>query len=138
MMRKFIAFIVLLLGISLTAAAAEPVPEYVMKATYLYNFALYTDWPESIGDTLNICVVGQDDFGSALNAINGKQVNSLTLNISRVTATSSLKLCQMVFIGEREVGHTQKILDALGDAPVLTVMEGHAPLYLGGDGQHGD
>ena len=129
-MQRIITMLIGCLWLSLTARA-EPVPEYVMKATYLYNFALYTEWPASVGDTINLCVLGHEEFGSALDAINGKQVNNLSLNISRVSSTSNLKLCQMVFIGEGEANNAQKILDVLGDAPVLTVTEGPAPLHVG-------
>jgi len=129
-MHRMMSMFALGLWLSLTARA-EPVPEYVMKATYLYNFALYTEWPASVGDTINICVLGHEPFGSALDTINGKQVNNLALNISRVSSTSNLKLCQMVFIGEGELANAQKVIDLLGDAPVLTVMEGSAPPHFG-------
>lgn len=129
-MYRIVSMLALGLWLSLTARA-EPVPEYVMKATYLYNFALYTEWPASVGDTINVCVLGHEEFGSSLDMINGKQVNNLVLNVSRVSTTSNLKLCQMVFIGESELANAQKVIDILGDTPVLTVIEGPVPPHFG-------
>lgn len=125
-MRLIIKICVLLLWMPL-AAVADPVPEYVLKATYIYNFALYTEWPANTGDILNICVLGHDGLGTAFDTIQGKQVNNVTISVNRVALSSNLKNCQILFISERETGGIQKILAILEDSPVLTVTEGNAP-----------
>lgn len=49
----------------LSAQPSKP-GEYVIKATYLNNFARYVEWPARFaaakGDSFVICVLGQDPF----------------------------------------------------------------------------
>lgn len=129
-MMRFLAFLMLLL----TApgwVGAEPVPEYTMKATYLYNFALYTEWPGSAGDEIHLCIMGEDRFGDALQRINGKIVNGRPLVVKPAGAADEVRNCHMLFLGESEARNAQKILKEIGDMPVLTVTEGVIPLYSG-------
>lgn len=123
MMRKTLVTFLFLIG-TLPVAAMEPVPEYTMKATYLYNFALYTEWPESVGDTINLCIVGGELFGDALSQIQGKQINQRKLSAYRVASYKETRGCHMVFISEHQNQYIQNMLSLLGDAAVLTVTEG--------------
>ncbi len=127
-MRLLIIFCLLFCRIGL---AADPVPEYAMKATYLYNFAIFTEWPTSSSDTFNLCILGQDNFGPALNGIEGKKVHGSRLAIARLSSLHNLKSCQILFIGEQEAANMRKILDMLGDAPVLTVTDAAAQTASG-------
>src|SRR5467141_116362 len=47
--------------------------EFEVKATYLYNFARFVEWPTTAAaaksDSFPICVLGQDPFGPALDTI---------------------------------------------------------------------
>jgi len=103
---------------------AEAVPEYVMKATYLYNFMIFTQWPGHEPNTpLNLCVLGRDNFGSALNTLEGKTVNGVKLSINRLSNTSGVKNCNLLFVTEQEAGNMDLINRQIGDAPVLTVVD---------------
>jgi hypothetical protein len=128
-MHRILFLIALILG--MPALAAEPVPEYSMKATYLYNFALYTEWPEDTGNTLNLCLLGGERFGGAINQIQGKLVNQRRLNVYQVSGPKAVQGCQMVFIGEQESQYAQRMINSLADTPVLTVTDGFVPLNSG-------
>lgn len=108
-------------------ARAQAVPEYAMKATYLYNFMVFAEWPaqEAHGaqDPVLLCVFGQDNFGTALNSLEGKNVNGHRLVVQRLNSLSSLRKCQLLFITEREAANMASIQSYLGDAPVLTVAD---------------
>lgn len=103
------------------------VPEYVMKASYLYNFMIFTDWPapeaQSGQDGLLLCVLGQDSFGSALGHLEGKHVNGRRLSVSRLNGLAGSKKCHLLFVTEQEAPNMQSILKFLADAPVLTVAD---------------
>jgi hypothetical protein len=118
----------LLFGACLSSAVrAQGVPEYAMKASYLYNFMLFTDWPGPDApiqtDGLTLCVLGQDNFGEALNNLEGKLVNGRRLAVSRMNGLAGIKKCQLLFITEQEAPNMQSILKYLADAPVLTVAD---------------
>lgn len=101
--------------------------EYEIKAAYLYNFINYIDWPDSAfpapGGTLTIGIVGQNDYGAALETLNGKQAKGRTLALKQITDPKELDQCQIVFISSSEKARVPEILEKLKDARVLTVSE---------------
>jgi hypothetical protein len=118
----------LLLGSTLgSQALAQDVSEYQLKSALLYNFALFTEWPpESLPDTgtpLNYCVIGEDHFGAALDALGEKQVNNRRIAVRRITRADSAASCHVLFISRSEQGNVERILDAVRGRPVLTVMD---------------
>src|ERR1700691_3534998 len=80
------------------AAPSDDLPEYRLKAAFLYNFALFTEWPAGIGSTLNLCVYGQDPFGAEIDALQGKPVGDRHMVVRRVISVEGLTACQVVFI----------------------------------------
>jgi len=133
MRRAFIGLLTgLLAGLSL-GAAAQAVPEYTMKAAYLYNFALLTTWPSTAraGADFNLCLYGQDDFGPALDKLNGKDVNGQKIQVLRLAHPEGARQCQLVFISETDATRLRRLASVLGDAPVLTVTDeylGHSAM----------
>jgi hypothetical protein len=65
---------------------AEPLPEYRLKTAFLYNFALFTEWPSDVGGTLHVCVHGADPFGTELDALQGKSVGERSIVVQRKDA----------------------------------------------------
>jgi hypothetical protein len=65
---------VIAVAASFGASAQNSKPqEYEVKATYLYNFARFVEWPavavEAKGNSFDVCVLGQDPFGPTLDAV---------------------------------------------------------------------
>ncbi|MCV2353895.1 YfiR family protein [Paucibacter sp. B2R-40] len=125
---KLLLLPALLAGACLSSTVqAQAVPEYAMKASYLYNFMIFADWPgldaQTQIDGLTLCVLGQDNFGEALNNLEGKNVNGRRLSVIRMNGMAGIKKCQLLFITEQEAPNMQSILKYLADAPVLTVAD---------------
>ena len=101
--------------------------EYEIKAAYLYNFINYIEWPEdafpAAGGTITIGIIGENPFGAALDALNGKQVKGRTLALKQITDSKDLGQCQIVFISSSEKQRLPELLEKLKDAKVLTVSE---------------
>ena len=112
----------LLLGTHL-ASIADDLPEYRLKAAFLYNFAVFTEWPGDLGNTLNLCIVGRDPFGKDIDELQGKAVGERSLAVLRKASGEPLKNCQVVFIAESAIAGLPKMLDELRDRPVLTVAD---------------
>jgi hypothetical protein len=127
----FLPFLLAILsGLSLRPAladeAAHPVPEYTMKAVYLYNFAQLTEWPtksESADTTFNICVYGQNELATALGALRGKTVNRQQLRFFHVADIAEARQCQLLYIGEEDAERGSRIIEALRGTPVLIVTD---------------
>ena len=116
-----------LLGLALSvgwtsAAWAEELPEYRLKAAFLYNFALYTEWPADVGSTLNLCIYGDDPFGAEVDALNGKKVGGRSIAVQRV-GKEALNGCQIVFVAQSAIAGSTRVLEALRSSAMLTVAD---------------
>lgn len=79
-------------------------PEYALKAAFIYNFAMFTTWPELPDQTINLCVLGRDPFGAAIDTLGGKQIGDARLAIRRIKRVSELLgHCQIVFVAESAI-----------------------------------
>jgi hypothetical protein len=111
--------------------AAEVVPEYAMKAAYLYNFALFTEWPAPPGASLNLCVLGKESMGDEFEKLEGKLVNGQRMAVSRVNGRDDIAHCQILFLGEAEGINIHHLLKEIDDAPVLTVADNENLMQTG-------
>jgi hypothetical protein len=105
------------------AALSDDLPEYRLKAAFLYNFVLFTEWPADIGSTLNLCVYGRDPFGEEIDGLQGKPVGARRIAVRRVTSTEGLSVCQVVFIVSPSGDGISRVLSTLRGATVLTVAD---------------
>jgi len=130
--------LLLLLGAALQLSAQAPAfDEYQVKAAFLYNFAKFVEWPPgtfaSSTDPIEICIVGQNPFGSTLeNMVQGKKVGDRTFAVRLLADTEQASQCQILFIGSAEWKRTRALLEALKNPGVLTVGESSDFTVLGG------
>jgi hypothetical protein len=108
------------------AAAGEDLPEYRLKAAFLYNFALFTEWPADVGSTLNVCILGKDPFGGEIDPLQGKKIGERSIAVHRKASVESLAGCQVVFIASTALGELPRVHAALPGGPVLTVADNAA------------
>jgi hypothetical protein len=99
--------------------------EYLVKAAYLYNFVKFVQWPgaQALAQThnANICIMGQDNFGSALDLFKKASSPQLTLNVKRDITENEITDCHILFISKSEEGRVSSILSRINNRPVLTV-----------------
>jgi uncharacterized protein DUF4154 len=108
-------------GQKLTAQSTSS-REYEIKAAYLYNFTKYVDWPTS-KDTITIGVLGDNPFGAALAAINGKSVKGRRVVVREIASVRDASTCQMIFVSSSQRQRLQEIFENSKNAHVLTVGE---------------
>src|ERR1700733_3950927 len=102
---------------------SDDLPEYRLKAAFLYNFALFTEWPASIGSTLNLCVYGRDPFGEEIDALQGKPVGDRRMVVRRVARVAALTERQIVFIADPSPDAIPRGLSTLRGATALTMAD---------------
>jgi YfiR/HmsC-like len=124
------AIIVMLafLHIPVLQAQQAKVSEYQVKATYLYNFGRFVQWPLNAsaakGDSFSICVIGQDPFGTALDGIlSGETIDGMAVVAKRVVKPQDAVNCRVLYISLSEDGRLKELLAALDKAGVLTVSD---------------
>jgi len=109
---------------SYTRAEQSKPGEYEVKAAFLYNFVKFVEWPDAkktrAGRIINICILGQDPFGDALDFIQNETVQGLRLVVKRV-ARQHTGDCQVLFISNSEREDIRHILGLVKALNVLTV-----------------
>jgi len=109
--------------------AQQPKPnEYQVKATYLYNFARFVKWPETVpagkGDSFSVCVLGQDPFGTILDStLAGEALDGKPVVLRRLSKPHDAGECRILFISSAEEKHLKEILTELDVSGVLTVSD---------------
>lgn len=125
-----------LLGAFHSTAQAEEIPtlEYKVKASYLYNFLQFVEWPAEAfpNNTIFICVFGVDKFGAALRPIAGEVVRGRTIAVRYLLELKGLENCHMVFVSASERNRDWQIVQHLAGRPVLIVGESNGFLDRGG------
>lgn len=110
----------------LSVNADELSIEYKIKAGYLYNFSKFVDWPidEKPEQTLNICLLGNDRFGSILDPIQKKKSKGRRIRLFRFKQMQpEVRQCQILFIADDETEQAKQIIRSLQGVNLLTVGE---------------
>ena len=105
--------------------------EYALKATYLYKFAPFVEWPPAAfpaADTpINICVAGTDPFGVLLDqAVAGQRVGGRPIAVHHIASITAGSFCHIAFIAGSPDQSIAQSLEALRGQPVLTVTDNAA------------
>lgn len=112
-------------------ARGEAVPEYALKAAFLYNFARFTEWPVQPEQEFNLCVYGRNPFGERLDTIAGKPLHGKPVRILLPAAPEALAGCHILFVAESALPSLPRVLAAVDGRPVLTVAEGEGQVEQG-------
>jgi len=102
--------------------------EYKVKAAYLYNFTKFIHWPSDIlsskkDDTLNICILGQDPFGHAIDLLINKTVQGYNVSVKYIDNVNTGQQCHVTFISKSKEKDVIHILDVLSKEKTLTVSD---------------
>jgi hypothetical protein len=121
------AICALLAAANLQGQQATP-SEYAVKATYLYNFARFTEWPVKGVDTKDnsfaVCVLGHDPFGPILDTIlAGEAIDGKHMVHRRISAVQDAGNCRIIFISSSEESRLKETLAVLGKMSALTVSD---------------
>lgn len=122
--RVAVLCLLLQLGAPVSAHdASAPSKETELKVAFLYNFALYTQWPLVPAQGLVLCVLGHDDLGTALDAIANRQINNKPILVHRLDAPADLSDCHLVYLPGVPDAKSVNTTRGLHDKPVLSVTD---------------
>jgi hypothetical protein len=109
--------------------AQNPRPtDFQVKATYLYNFGRFIEWPGKVaaaeGGSFTVCVLGQDPFGPSLDAtLAGETIGGRTIVAKRISSAEESGNCQIIFLSLADDSRLNKIIADLDKKAVLTVSD---------------
>lgn len=122
--RVAVLALLLLLGPPVSAHdISAPSKERELKVAFLYNFALYTQWPLVPDQGLVLCVLGHDDLGTALDAIANRQVNNKPILVRRLDAPADISDCHLVYLPGVPDAKSVNATRGLHDKPILSVTD---------------
>ena len=112
--------------------AAQGVPEHDLKAAFVFNFAVFTEWPQDVlthGAPINLCASGSSPLYGALLRLQDKVVNGHRIALRPPSAAP--RACHVLVLERADRERWQQLKRELAGAAVLTVSDDHA---IGGDG----
>jgi len=121
-------FLVVILALSALPAKAQASREYQIKAVFLYNFAQFTEWPESAfpgeKSPIIIGIVGPDPFGPTLaETVHDETIQGHPVVIEHYAHAADIKTCHILFISQPEIRHYDDVTKIVKGKPVLTVTD---------------
>jgi hypothetical protein len=130
-LRRVLIVSIMIMSFRMTYIVAPTYPaeytptEYEIKAAFLYNFSRFVEYPRdflsSLG-TLNLCILGDDPFGSAANIIRAETAeDERKISINYIKTAKQLSNCHMLFISSSEKNNVAQIIESLAGIHILTV-----------------
>lgn len=118
------------------AASAQPTIENDVKATFLYNFIKFVEWPAAPSPStapFRLCVLADPEFTRAVDrTIAGESVEGRHLERVEPQSVDELSTCAILYVGREHVDRSARLLAAARDLPVLTVGDGAQFVERGG------
>lgn len=102
--------------------------ENAVKATYLYNFSRFVQWPADAAiaksNSFPICILGENPFGAVLDTIlSGESIDGKAVVAKRLAKLQETLDCRVLYISSSEDSRLKEILAVVGNAAVLTVSD---------------
>ena len=107
-------------------ARAQAVPEYELKAAFVFNFAVFTDWPADAlpgGAAMTICAYSGNSLLPALAALGDKLVNGHRVSVRTLAGAAGARGCQILVLDSVDRERWGQIRKEIAGAGVLTVSD---------------
>lgn len=109
------------------ASLAQAIDPWRLRAAFLYNFSQFIEWPaEAFADQtapFNICVLGPNRFGTALEALEKRNVRGHPIAILNPQRPADARNCHILYAADAHASGGKPWPALLGNAPVLTVID---------------
>jgi hypothetical protein len=102
--------------------------EMQLKATFVFNFAQFSEWPperfEDTSSPIVIGILGHDPFGGFIDELVGNAtIAGRAVQIRRVASIEEANACHVLFIARDKSADLEQILKQLQGNAVLTVSD---------------
>ncbi|MBE0496307.1 MAG: YfiR family protein [Campylobacterales bacterium] len=124
-MKQLLFFLLCISGLLAQSNKVEALPEYTLKAAYVYNFALLTDWPKEkrAGDFV-ICLPEEHVSNDAFLALREKKIGNQFITMGRPKIKDDFLGCHILFLSKHN--QNQNILKHTAKHPILIVTDDEA------------
>ena len=124
--------LVIALGILLvlkqsSGAETHQLHEFRVKAAFLYNFANFVEWPNSVfpneTSPIIIAVLGKNPLCEILNAAQLKPILARKVVTKQFESVENVTNCHILFVDNSEKDNFPKIFERIKDQSILTVSD---------------
>ncbi len=135
-MWRLLCCLILSAGSAWAVDGAPADVENQIKASYLYKFATYVDWPAGDapqpGLPMTIGVIGADGLGDELKKLSVKYaIKNRPVQVRLLKPGAALDGLQVLFIGQLADTRAQRMIDSVAGQPVLIITESAGMLAAG-------
>jgi hypothetical protein len=114
--------------VAVAAQAADRSLESSVKATFLYKFASFVEWPAgsfaSETSPFYLCVVGSDPYGGRIaHAVAGQSVGKHPIVLRHLPKADARSQCHEMFLSGTASQDVGEALRAVAGTPALTVTD---------------
>lgn len=128
----------LIVSLLFSSLASRADVVYEIKASYLYNFLQFVQFgapSDSQSSQLNVCVIGKNRFGNALNEIEGASTPQGIIKViryPRISKTTPIKECHTIYLVGTSKQLSKRVLARVDTSQVLTIGEFSGFIEMGG------
>lgn len=102
--------------------------EYAVKATFLYKFATFVEWPAGTFSSETapfvLCVVGADPYGGKIaQVVAGESIGKHPITLRQIPRAEPGSRCHAMFISGSGSQDVSDALQAVAGTPTLTVTD---------------
>lgn len=125
---KRITILTAVLCLTLAGQSLAGVSEYELKAALLFKVARFVQWPpaafENRESTHNICILGENRFGDAVDSWRGKTIHGRPVAVRTMRRLDAGDMgCHVLFVSDSERDRVPEILSLWEGRPVLTIAD---------------
>jgi len=120
------------------SVSAQDVTEPSLKAAFIYNFAIFTEWPADVvpAGPFVVCVLGDAAVGEALERqFKGRLIAGHSMAVAQLALAGPQRMCHVLYVSGVTAGQVGRLIAGLRDVPVLTISDVEGFADLGGIAQ---
>lgn len=118
--------LLMLLAATAGAAAMDEHDENLLKAAFVFNFARFTVWPESVrpaeGGELTLCVTGDDTLAAVLPSLSGRKIRRSPVYIRHFDGAVPAA-CHLLYVARSAWQVAPRLLESVRERPVLSISQ---------------
>ncbi len=122
-----------LLGCCMATVCHAELKTQQIKAAYLYQISKFIFWPEARKqvDKFQVCQLGPDNYGGALQKMVGRTVFSKPVSIESIDSLQQARHCHLLILSNPKDIKPASLHKLVSEHSVLTVVDGESYWDLG-------
>lgn len=117
-------------------SADLPTSELELKAAFVLNFVRLIKWESVAGEgdnpELSVCALGNSEFGNVVRRVTARKLVGTRSISVKVNLNPDPAHCRVVIVDSAQYPIARQALNAVKNAPVLTIGNGPGLIEMGG------